>query len=346
MRTVDRLPATISGIACPVATLPRVPNPDDDATTPVEAPQRPVATWVKRTALVLMALLAVYAVYRNYEALRDDLDKLSPWVIVAAFVPTSLAMLTALQVWRVLMGELGSPLPFRPSARIFYISQLGKYVPGTLWSVMGQMELGREFKVPRRTSVTVGALVLALSAVGGVSVGVVLLPFGGSETTHEFWWLVLVLPVAYICLHPPVLRAMLNTLLRLVRQPTIETLPEWPGLRRALFFQVVTWLLLGAQVWILLLGLGAPAAPSLPLAVGGYALAYSLGMLAFVLPAGAGVREATLVLALSPVVSNSTALLVALLARAISTVCDVLFAGFEMGRWRRTNVVGRVSDAP
>lgn len=302
-------------------------------------------TWTKRVVLVLVVLLAVYAVYRNYEALRNDLDKLSPWVIVAASVPAACAMLVALQVWRVLMAELGSPLPLGPAARIFYISQLGKYVPGSVWSVMGQMELGREFKVPRRTSVAVGGLVLALSAVGGISVGVVLLPFGGGETAHKYWWLVLVLPVAYICLHPPVLRTLLNTLLRLLRRPPIEAMPGWPALRRALFFQVLTWIVMGAQVWILLLGLGAPARASLPLAIGGYALAYSIGMLAFVLPAGAGVREATLVLALAPVVPSSTALLVALLARAISTVCDLLFAGFELVRWRRSGV-DRVSNTP
>lgn len=312
-----------------------MPGPEEEV---VRAPDKnnSLVTWAKRFALLLMVLLAVFAVYRNYEELSDDLDRLSPWMIAAAFVPAILAMLVALQVWRVLMAELGSPLPFGPSARIFYVSQLGKYVPGSVWSVMGQMELGREFKVPRRTSVAVGILVLALSAVGGITLGVALLPFAGSEVARRYWWLVLVLPCCYVALHPPVLRWGINTLLRLIRRSPIETLPEWRGLRRALAFQILTWALFGAQVWLLLIGLGAPVWSSLPLAVGGYAMAYSLGMLAFVLPAGAGVREATLVLVLVQVVPSTTALLVALLARAISTVCDLVFAGVELGPWRRT----------
>src|SRR6478672_5373 len=141
-----RTGATISGTHEPPRSLRPVQNPADGG--PVDAPRdRASIVWAKRLALVLVLVLACYAVYRNYEALRNDLDELSPWVIVAAFVPAVLSMLVSVQVWRVLMAGLGSPLPFGPSARIFYISQLGKYVPGSVWSVMAQMELGREFKV-------------------------------------------------------------------------------------------------------------------------------------------------------------------------------------------------------
>ena len=312
-----------------------MPNPADAG--PVDAPRdRRGFVWAKRLALVVVLVLAGYAVYRNYEALRDDLDRLSPWVLVASFVPAALAMLASLQVWRTLMAELGSPLPMGAAARVFYISQLGKYVPGTMWSVMAQMELGRDFKVPRRTSAAVGVLVLAISVVAGTSVAVVLLPLAGAEIAHRYWWLVLALPPLYAAVHPPVLRWVLDRLLRLVGREPITDLPSWAGLRRALVLQAVTWLLLGLQVWILVVGLDAPVLQSLPAAVGGYALAYSLGMVAFLLPAGAGVREGTLVLALAGLVAGPTALLVALLARAISTVCDLAFALVELARWRHT----------
>jgi hypothetical protein len=60
--------------------------------------------------------------------------------------------------------------------------------------------------------------------------------------------------------------------------------------------------------------------------VGGYALGFSLGMAAIGLPAGAGLREAVLVVALSGVLSPGLALLVALLARGIAVLADVVVA--------------------
>jgi uncharacterized membrane protein YbhN (UPF0104 family) len=87
--------------------------------------------------------------------------------------------------------------------------------------------------------------------------------------------------------------------------------------------------MLGLEAWLLVVGSGAPALRSLPVAIGGYALAYGLGQLAVGLPAGAGVREAALTLALSTVVPTPTALLVALLSRGMLTVVDLTMAGAQ-----------------
>ena len=58
----------------------------------------------------------------------------------------------------------------------------------------------------------------------------------------------------------------------------------------------------------------------LPLAVGAFSLASVAGLLALPVPAGAGVREAVLVVALSPVLPVGQALLLALVSRALLTV--------------------------
>src|SRR3954470_10977171 len=92
-----------------------------------EAPRgrrsRPVIGWLKRVALVVVLALAFLAVYRNFEAIRGDLHRLSVWAVLLAFLPGLLGMLSSLQVWRTLMGELGSPLPRAPASRIFFVSQ-------------------------------------------------------------------------------------------------------------------------------------------------------------------------------------------------------------------------------
>src|SRR3954469_25358139 len=104
MRTAVRVATHPGGAVRSPRSLRAVPNPADAG--PVDAPRdRRGFVWAKRLALVVVLVLAGYAVYRNYEALRDDLDRLSPWVLVASFVPAALAMLASLQVWRTLMAE-------------------------------------------------------------------------------------------------------------------------------------------------------------------------------------------------------------------------------------------------
>ena len=47
-----------------------------------------------------------------------------------------------LQAWQVLLAGLGSPLRTTTAGRIFFIGQLGKYIPGSVWPILTQMELG------------------------------------------------------------------------------------------------------------------------------------------------------------------------------------------------------------
>jgi hypothetical protein len=85
-------------------------------------------------------------------------------------------------------------------------------------------------------------------------------------------------------------------------------------------------LLLGVQAWLLARDLGAEGSAVLPLAVGAFALASVAGLLALPVPAGAVVREAVLVVALSPVLPIGSALLLALVSRVLLTVGDLAAA--------------------
>ena len=85
--------------------------------------------------------------------------------------------------------------------------------------------------------------------------------------------------------------------------------------------------LLGLEVWQLSVDLGGHGASLVALCIGAYALAAAAGLVAIPLPAGAGLREAILVLVLAPEIGTPSATLVALLARLLATVADVVAAG-------------------
>jgi hypothetical protein len=77
-----------------------------------------------------------------------------------------------------------------------------------------------------------------------------------------------------------------------------------------------------------------------PAALGGYALAYSAGLLLIVLPGGIGAREVILIAALAPVTSHGVAIAVALAARLVSTVSDLVCGALGLAIGRR-RVYGR-----
>jgi glycosyltransferase 2 family protein len=277
--------------------------------------------------LVAFVGFAGWALLHNWSDIAAALRQLSPWAVAMAFVPAFMASVVSVFVWRELLAEMGERLSLTTAAPIFYLSQLGKYLPGSAWSILMQIELSRAHNVPKRTNVTVGVLVIAVATTTGLGMAALLLPFANGIALRHYWWIFLILPLFLTALHPRVLGAALNLALRLTRREPLARTPSWTGLSRVAGLQALVWLCLGLLTWLLLIGSGASPGRALLVAVGGYALAHSMGQLALGLPAGAGVREAVLALVLSTVVSAATAVVIALLARAILTVVDLAMAG-------------------
>jgi uncharacterized membrane protein YbhN (UPF0104 family) len=92
------------------------------------------------------------------------------------------------------------------------------------------------------------------------------------------------------------------------------------------------------QIWLLADRLGAHGDAAVLRAVGGFALAWSAGFLAVLVPAGAGVREVVLVAVLVPVTGAVGAIAVALASRMLTTAGDLLAASAAAGySWRRSS---------
>ena len=271
--------------------------------------------------------LSVYAVATRWGEVSRHLQQIG-WGRVALCVPLMLAgLFCGMRAWRAVLSGLGSPLPARASARVYFLGQLGKYVPGAVWPVLAQMELGRDHDVPRRRSA--GALLIAIvvSLATGLVITGLTVPFVDSHRHPALWWLLVPVPLLAALLNPRVLWACLRRIP--VARVSAALPPVLPGraMAAAVAWAAAGWLFYGLHVAILAAAFHAHSAATIVIAAtGGYALAWAAGLIAFVLPAGAGARDVTLVLALSGVVATNPAIAVAVVSRAVTTVCDLALA--------------------
>lgn len=281
-------------------------------------------------ALVILAAV-VWAVAQNWTAVSHDLGKVDAWSLAAATALAVVGPVLTMLGWRVLMADLGSPLHVAPAGGIFFIGQLGKYLPGSVWSVLAQAEMGTRLHIPRRRSAVVGLLGIGLSILTGLLVGLpaapLLLRTNGSGGSL---WLLLGLPLLVILCWPPLLNRLIAIGLRVLRREPLEHELSGRALLLTVLLFVLAWLTFGLHVWVLARSVGGPAAASgdvVLASLSGYALAASLGMLAVVVPAGVGVRDGLLALMLGVSLPSSAATAVVLLSRFVITFADVLVAG-------------------
>lgn len=285
-----------------------------------------------RRALVsglLVAAMVVafgWALAGRWGEIVDRLADQRAAVVVAALALALAGVFMSFLLWRGTLSTLGSDLPLRPAARLFFVTQLGKYLPGAVWPVVAQMRMGRELGVPRQRMALAFLLTLGLATVVGVLVGVAALPALLRAEGRVVLLGLLAVPLIGALFVPAVLNWSLNLALRLIRRPGLDAPLVGRDVARGVGWALAFWLVYGGHVWMLAVGLGAPPLETLPVAIGGFAIAFSLGPLLVVLPAGAGVREAVLVVLLASVLTTSEAVAVALTSRGILMLTDGLLA--------------------
>jgi hypothetical protein len=306
----------------------------DDAEVTARSPRRTaIDRGIKIVFGVAVLTFGVVFVVSRWSKLSGALAQAAPGWIVAAFLFAIVGQWAAALGFRATLAASSRWLPVVDVAQVFFVSQLGKYIPGSVWPIVAVTQMCRKYGISRRAAAIGGLLALLFSVVIGGLLGIVLVLVGASGGAAGLWWLALLVPLAFAALHPRVVVPTVDFSLRLTRRPPVELDLTGATLRGALGWPVVSWFFLGLQCWALVVALGGPPLRSLAASIGGFALAYAAGTLFVPAPAGAGVREAVLGLALANVIGasssfdNEKVIVAVLLSRVLLAILDFAQAG-------------------
>ena len=299
--------------------------------------------------LALALALLGLALVDESNSLWHQVERLSVPIVLLALALNYCGLICSLMVWRELLADLGSRLTVPEAWRIMFIGQLAKYIPGSLWPILAQAELGADRGIPRSRSALSVLLSYAVMTLSGAVVAAVTLPFATAASILQYIWVVALVPVAIVLLSPPVLNRMLALVLRLTHRGPLEQGVSYRGLARTMGWAVAGWLCNGIMVYVLMRQLSGQQQGTLLVSIGAYALSWAVGFLAIVAPAGVGVREAVMVAVLHTRTTTAIALTIALLTRATAVVCDAVAGGVAgalvgRGRLRRLRAARNSAD--
>lgn len=298
-------------------------TPEDDLDSrPVRRGTRVASTLVG----VVVLALATWLVVDHAAELRATVSDLGAGAVVLAGGLALAGTVLISEVWLVLLRGLGVTAPRPEAARVFFVSQLGKYVPGSVWPVVAQMQFGRRWQAPRRTMLTANALMLALLTATGLATGAALLPWSAAGGLGQYWWTLLLLPPLLVLLHPRTIPALLDWLFQRLGREPLHVRASTRSMLVATALGFAVWLVMGLHVLTLVSALGPSGLVLAASAVGGMGLAWAAGLIFIPAPAGAGVRDAVLVATFAPLVGPTSAFAVALASRLLLLLADVVLA--------------------
>ncbi|WP_328817599.1 lysylphosphatidylglycerol synthase domain-containing protein [Nonomuraea cypriaca] len=298
-----------------------------DETAGPPAGRRSLVGKLVRLGFLLVALgFGGWAVARQWDAVVAGFARLTWPALAGSVAAVVAALLGAMLTWRTLLADLGSSLPLRPAAKVFFVGQLGKYIPGAVWPVLAQMEMGRDLGVPRSRSAAAFFLMMPIQLATGLLVTLVTLGW------DRYGWLLLFIPLLLVLLEPKVINGLIGYVLRRLKREPLERPLTRRGMLTALAWALAGWACYGVHLYFV-----APQG-GLLFAVGAFAVSWCLGIMTFVVPAGAGVREIAMVAVLAPQIEGGSAIAVALSSRIVIIVGDLICAGLAGIAARRNPV--------
>lgn len=306
----------------------RQPSPSSGALASPAA-RGPVRRWLAAGLVALLAGALIWSLAGQWRQVGRELGRLPGAALLAAGAFSLAATLAYLPAWRAALAAVGAPIPARQGARVFFVGQLGKYLPGSVWPLLAQMELARG-RVSR-DRVAIGALLqLALSVLVLSLLGLAAVPLAARLPAAARAAILAAAAGGLVVVWPPVLTRVLAVLLRVLGRPPLGQQVPGGALLRSAGWSALAALALAGQAAALARGMGTGPRDSL-LAGAALLLSLAAGILVVPVPAGAGVREGVLVLLLHGRLGLAEATALALLSRLLLTGADGVLAA--LGAW-------------
>jgi glycosyltransferase 2 family protein len=312
--------------------------------TPSELTTPPARTNPRRSPLrQLLKLIIVaaflgfigWAVVRQWRRVETVAGELTVTAVGLSVIAVLAGIWCSFLCWRAILTDFGSHVPLTAGMRIFFVGQAVKYVPGKVWPILTQVKLGRDYRVPGRSSAAAAAIFMVIVLGTGLLVAICTLPILGADAFARYWWALLALPLAAVALWPPVLNWGLGRAMRLARREPMPQPLSAAGIGRAVGWSLVMWVLFGLHLWALLSVLDVDTTNLAILSIGAFAGSWSIGFLLLVAPAGVGPREVALVVLLSSSADQPAALVAAVVSRLVMTLGDLAWPLIAIALERR-----------
>jgi uncharacterized membrane protein YbhN (UPF0104 family) len=283
--------------------------------------------WKKAAAALLVVVAALFlarTIERNWRQIRGY-----PWHVDPLLLCASIAALVAVLAWgvfvwsRVLRHFEHPPVRLPTLLRIWFVSNLARYIPGTVFALLTAAQLSRSAGLSAGVLLTSLLVHTALSLLAAVVVSAWTLSGSLFPALPTPLLAVAATAAAVAVVHPRVLNTVLGAIPRLLKRDVIGWNGSWLDGLALLGLAVVSWTLYGGAYYLYVRSLTPIPASALPVLTGVNALAFVAGVLT-PLPGGLGVREAAMQQLLLPMLPAGVAGVISVAARLWSVAAELI----------------------
>jgi glycosyltransferase 2 family protein len=287
--------------------------------------------WVMRAALLLLIAAAIWIISANGAKWVAQINGFS-WTFNWFYICSSAILLGISYFlipagWILLSHSAGSQVDTKHLRGAWFMSQLGRYVPGKIWLFAGRAAFLKSQGLTGFRATSVPFLELIYTAAGAGLTAIIPAIFLRSTLLSISALRYAVLAAGISLLLIPFLTPIVKLLYRLKhgRAPSRIPLPGLAGSVKLLLIYSGLWWFRGFILFLWLKGFGISDIDLL-VCCAASPLSWLAGYIVFLIPGGIGVREAAVVALVAPAGAAGPVLAVVAGQRLILSIIEVFFA--------------------
>jgi glycosyltransferase 2 family protein len=269
-------------------------------------------------------------IVRDRSEIADALSSAEPGWLVVGGVTGLIAMASIGVNWLLILRRAGAAAPWRRGMSWFFVGQLGKYVPGGIWPIVGQAELAHRGATPRGAAYFSTAMSMVATFLAAATVAAITGLISPSDGRLVPALITAALAVGFVVLAAPAARSALHDLAG--RATTRELrLPDPRWFVAAIARHVPIWLAFSGMNVFAVVALGADLdAPLVVELIFVTCISWMAGFVVVGVPGGIGVRETIFITMTTASLGAGVAVSAAVLSRVVSIAVDLIGAAVSV----------------
>ncbi|MGA9349175.1 MAG: lysylphosphatidylglycerol synthase transmembrane domain-containing protein [Anaerolineae bacterium] len=179
--------------------------------------------WRRAVKVLLVGVVLFFlglSIYRGWHGASPFQWNVRPWPLVISFTLALAFWFMTGGGWNLMVRYLGGTLALRKGMKVYFLSNLGWYLPGKVWYAVGRAYLGQQEGVSVGVISTSVLMEMALSLTSSALMATLALPLVSPLLGAKSLYLgVAVLVLGLAVLHPALMKPALTLLERLLPGP-------------------------------------------------------------------------------------------------------------------------------
>ena len=285
--------------------------------------------FLKYIIVVSIIFFLIKSLYSNWNQLSTYNWKPNLLLLSLSFIFALIHLLAMAWCWRRILIKIGGSLSIRKGLQIYFSSQLGRYIPGKVWVVLGRVSSCNQEGISKIKTTASIVYEVVISIFAASLFFIMSIPFWEfNKISNKIGIYYIIIPFClFILIHPKIFNKGVNIVLKQLRKEPIKISMPYRDILEILLLDIIFWAFLGVAFYLFINSTYTLSINKAPIVAGIFSISWVIGFLSFLTPGGIGVREGVLTFLLSYQMPVAMAVFIAILSRVWLTIAELVCLG-------------------